>query len=38
MGKTLLKDFSKFVSLNIFGMIGVSFYILADTFYIMPAE
>jgi putative MATE family efflux protein len=37
MEKTLLRDFSKYVSLNIFGMIGVSFYILADTFYIAKA-
>jgi len=37
MEKTLLKDFSKYVSLNILGMIGVSFYILADTFYIAKA-
>lgn len=37
MEKTLLRDFSKYVSLNILGMIGVSFYILADTFYIAKA-
>ena len=37
MEKTLLKDFSKYVSLNILGMIGVSFYILADTYYIAKA-
>jgi putative MATE family efflux protein len=35
--KTLLRDFSKYVSLNILGMIGVSFYILADTYYIAKA-
>lgn len=29
-----LKDFVKYTSLNIFGMIGISFYILADTFFI----
>ena len=37
MEKSLLKDFSKYVSLNIVGMIGVSFYILADTYYIAKA-
>ena len=37
MEKSLLKDFSKYVSLNILGMIGVSFYILADTYYIAKA-
>lgn len=37
MEKTLLRDFSKYVSLNILGMIGVSFYILADTYYIAKA-
>lgn len=30
----ILKDFIKYVALNIFSMIGVSFYILADTFFI----
>ena len=29
-----LKNFIKYVSLNIFGMIGLSCYILADTFFI----
>lgn len=37
MEKTLLRDFSKYVSLNILGMIGVSFYILADTYFIAKA-
>lgn len=37
MEKTLMKDFSKYVSLNILGMIGVSFYILADTYFIAKA-
>lgn len=32
-----MKDFSKYVSLNILGMIGVSFYILADTYFIAKA-
>lgn len=31
---TLTKKFMTYVSLNIFSMIGVSFYILADTFFI----
>lgn len=29
-----MKDFSKYVSLNILGMIGLSCYILADTFFV----
>ena len=37
MEKSLVKDFSKYDSLNILGMIGVSFYILADTYYIAKA-
>ena len=37
MEKSILRDFSKYVSLNILGMIGVSFYILADTFFIAKA-
>ena len=32
--KTLLKEFSQYVILNICGMIGLSCYILADTFFI----
>ncbi len=32
--KTLLKDFFRYVILNICGMIGLSCYILADTFFI----
>lgn len=31
---TLLKEFSKYVALNICGMIGLSCYILADTFFV----
>lgn len=30
----ILKDFTKYVSLNVISMIGLSFYILADTFFI----
>lgn len=30
----ILKDFAKYVSLNVISMIGLSFYILADTFFI----
>lgn len=33
----ILKDFSKYVSLNILGMIGLSCYILADTFFVSKA-
>lgn len=33
-GNTLLKEFCRYVSLNVFGMIGLSCYILADTFFI----
>ncbi len=32
--KTLLKEFSQYVILNICGMIGLSCYILTDTFFI----
>lgn len=32
--KTLLKEFSKYVALNICGMVGLSCYILADTFFV----
>lgn len=32
--KTLLKEFSRYIALNICGMIGLSCYILADTFFI----
>jgi len=31
---TMLKDYIKYVSLNILGMVGLSCYILADTFFI----
>ncbi len=37
MEKNLLKNFAKYVSLNILGMIGLSLYILADTFFISKA-
>lgn len=30
----VLKDFAKYVSLNVISMVGLSFYILADTFFI----
>ena len=29
-----LKDFIRYTSLNVLGMIGLSFYILADTFFV----
>jgi len=29
-----LKQFVKYASLNVIGMLGISFYILADTFFI----
>ena len=32
--KKLLKEFSQYVILNICGMIGLSCYILADTFFV----
>lgn len=32
--KSILKEFLKYSSLNMVGMIGISFYILADTFFI----
>lgn len=32
------KQFAKYVSQNILGMVGISFYILADTFFISMAE
>lgn len=37
MKESILKDFSKYVSLNILGMIGLSCYILADTFFVSKA-
>lgn len=37
MKNNIIKDFSKYVSLNILGSLGVSFYILADTFFISKA-
>jgi putative MATE family efflux protein len=37
MEKNLLKNFGKYVGLNILGMVGLSFYILADTYFIAKA-
>lgn len=37
MEKSLLRDFTKYVSLNILGMIGLSCYILADTYFVAKA-
>lgn len=37
MKNRLLSDFTKYVSLNVLGMIGLSCYILADTFFISLA-
>lgn len=37
MEKKILRKFAKYVSLNILGMIGLSCYILADTFFISKA-
>ncbi|WP_426349037.1 MATE family efflux transporter [Alloiococcus sp. CFN-8] len=37
MDNNIFKDFTKYVSLNILGMIGLSCYILADTFFISKA-
>ena len=37
MKDTIRKDFFKYVSLNVLGMIGLSCYILADTFFISKA-
>jgi len=37
MGKGIIKDFAKYVSLNILGMLGLSCYILADTFFVSKA-
>ena len=37
MKNNILKDFSRYVSLNILGMIGLSCYILADTFFVSKA-
>jgi len=37
MGKNIFINFVKYVSLNVFGMIGLSCYILADTFFISKA-
>lgn len=37
MENSLLRNFAKYVSLNILGMIGLSFYILADTYFVSKA-
>jgi len=37
MEKSILKNFAKYVSVNILGMIGISCYILADTFFVARA-
>ena len=37
MGKRIFKDFTKYVSLNILGMLGLSCYILVDTFFVSKA-
>jgi putative MATE family efflux protein len=37
MEKSILKNFIKYVSLNIMGMIGLSCYTLADTFFVAKA-
>ena len=34
----LRRDFLKYVSLNVIGMIGISCYILADTFFVAKAS
>ena len=36
-GRFCLQDFAKYVSLNILGMLGISCYILADTFFVAKA-
>lgn len=37
MKNSIFRDFAKYVSLNILGMIGISCYILADTFFVAKA-
>lgn len=37
MGITMLKKFVKYVSQNMLGMVGMSVYILADTYFISVA-
>jgi len=37
MEKSLLKNFTKYVTLNTMGMIGLSSYILADTYFVSKA-
>jgi Na+-driven multidrug efflux pump len=36
--KSILKSFFKYVSLSVLGMMGTSFYVLIDTFFISKAE
>ena len=38
MEKSILKSFFKYVSLSVLGMMGTSFYVLIDTFFISKAE
>ena len=38
MKKNYLAEFIKYVTLNVMGMVGLSCYILADTFFISMAE
>jgi len=35
--QSILRNFAKYVSLNILGMIGLSCYILADTYFVAKA-
>ncbi|HZK39057.1 MAG TPA: MATE family efflux transporter [Clostridia bacterium] len=37
MEKSVFKNFTKYVSLNILGMLGLSLYILADTYFVSKA-
>lgn len=37
MEESVIKKFAKYVSLNILGMLGLSFYILADTYFVSKA-
>lgn len=37
MVSSLIKDYSKYVTLSILGMMGISFYILGDTFFVSKA-
>lgn len=38
MNNKFLREFSKYVSLNVIGMIGLSGYILADTFFVSQSQ